>query len=212
MWEVADYRRAFRGKRTDWDKHPFLLGTPTGVIDLADDGKRLINMRDYQITRSTLVDPANDSRGAVKYLTALKMIYKRNPEVIDFLQEFGGYCPTADVREDILVVAFGTGGNGKTVVFKPLTDVAGTYAHVMAVESVMETTRPPHPEDMARLERVRLAIVPEIPENAAGIRNGSSCYQGARSFPPAICTARRSISGVRTVRRRGPSPLRYNLS
>jgi len=69
------------------------------------------------------------------------------------------------MREEILPVAYGRGGNGKTVVFNTLLNIAGTYGHVMAAEALMQTSSPRHPEELARLEGIRLAIASEIPED-----------------------------------------------
>jgi putative DNA primase/helicase len=124
--KTARFRRSFRSKPNDWDRQPFLIGTPDGVVDIENGGRRLDPKREYYMTRSTLVAPADTSDGATQWHMALALIYRLNPEMIPFIQELGGYALTGDVREEIIPVAFGPGGNGKTVVFNTLLNIAAT--------------------------------------------------------------------------------------
>jgi putative DNA primase/helicase len=158
---TARNRSSLSSEPKDWDADPFLLGTPNGVVDLRT-GKLLEPKREYRITKSTAVTPADTSAGAVRWLKALHLIYQDDEEQIEHVQKLLGYCCTGDVREDLIAVAIGKGGNGKTVVWATAARILGTYAHVMAAEALMETYAPRHPEELARLQGVRLAIASEI--------------------------------------------------
>lgn len=160
---MARNRSTLSSEPKDWDADPFLLGTPDGVIDLRT-GKKLEAKREFRITKSTAVVPADTSDGAVQWLRALNLIYPNAPEQIEYVQKVLGYCCTGNVQEDLIAVATGKGGNGKTIVWGTPARILGTYAHVMAAESLMETYAPRHPEELARLQGMRLAIASEIPE------------------------------------------------
>lgn len=164
---LARNRATMSSQPADWDTQPFLLGTPDGVIDL-ETGKRLDPKREHRITKSTAVVPADTSAGAEQWLMALHLIYRDDAEMVEYVQKKAGYALTADVREDSVDVPFGPGGNGKTLVFGTLTGIMGDYAHVMAAEALMETYGERHPEELARLVGVRLAIASEISEGKTG--------------------------------------------
>lgn len=159
---LAGKRASLSSTRKDWDSQPLLLGTPDGVIDF-ESGKRLDPKREYRITKSTAVVPAETSDGAVNWRMALDLIYQSDQAMISHVQKLLGYSATADVREDTVVVPHGRGGNGKTLVFGTAAKVLGTYAHSLAAEALMETYGERHPEELARLEGVRMALGSEIP-------------------------------------------------
>ena len=160
---IARNRSSLSSEPRDWDADPFLLGTPDGVIDLRT-GNRLDPKREYRITKSTAVVPAESSADAVQWLKALALIYQGDAEQIEYVQKVLGYCCTGDVREDLIAVATGKGGNGKTVVWATAARILGTYAHMLAAEALMETYAARHPEELARLQGMRLWLASEIPE------------------------------------------------
>jgi putative DNA primase/helicase len=160
---LAKNRSTLSSEPKDWDADTMLLGTPDGVINL-ETGRRLDPKREYRITKSTAVMPADSSGGATKWLMALHLIYQGDESLIEYIQKLIGYACTGDVREDLIAIAFGRGGNGKTLVWSTAARILETYAHVMAAEALMETYAPRHPEEIARLQGVRLAIASEIPE------------------------------------------------
>jgi putative DNA primase/helicase len=96
----------------------------------------------------------------------LHLIYENDEGRIDFLQKYFGYCATGDVREDLLLIALGRGGNGKTLIFGTGVGIFGTYGHVMAAEALMKVYGVRHPEELVRLIGVRLAIASEIQDGA----------------------------------------------
>jgi len=160
---IAKNRNSLSSEPKDWDADPFLLGTPDGVIDLRT-GNRLDPKREYRITKSTAVVPAKTSDDADQWMKALDLIYQGDAEQIEHVQKVLGYCSTGDVREDLIAVATGRGGNGKTVVWATAARILGTYAHVLAAEALMETSAARHPEELARLQGMRLWLASEIPE------------------------------------------------
>lgn len=209
---IARHRSSLSSEPSEWDANPFLLGTPDGVIDL-ESGKRLDPKREYRITKSTAIVPADTSDGAVRWKKALELIYQGDAEQIEHVQKLLGYCSSGDVREDLIGVATGKGGNGKTLIWGTATRILGTYGHVMAAEALMETYAPRHPEELARLQGARLILASEIPEgkiwNAERLKMLSGrddipardMYGKSFFFPPSgkIIILGNHLPGLRTV-------------
>jgi putative DNA primase/helicase len=65
----------------------------------------------------------------------------------------------------------------------------------MAAEALMETYAPRHPEELARLQDVRLAIASEIPEGRTWNAERLKMLSGREDIPArATCTAKVSFS------------------
>jgi D5 N terminal like len=64
---MARNRSSLSSEPKDWDANPLLLGTPDGVWDL-ETSRRLDPKREFRITKSTAVVPAETSDGAVQWL------------------------------------------------------------------------------------------------------------------------------------------------
>jgi putative DNA primase/helicase len=143
----------------------------------------------------------------------LNLIYRGDLEQIEHIQKLLAYFATGDVQEDLIAVAIGPGGNGKTLIWNTAANILGTYAHFMAAEALMETYAPRHPEELARLQGVRWAIASEIPEgtnwNAERLKMLSGrdqipardMYGKSFSFPPTqkLLIHGNHLPGLRTV-------------
>ena len=84
---VERYARADRGlvaEQSTWDSDPFLLGTPTGTVDLRTGVLREASSGDY-ISKITACPPA-DSAECPLWLKFLTEATSGNTELIGFLQ------------------------------------------------------------------------------------------------------------------------------
>jgi putative DNA primase/helicase len=156
----ADRRLTMQGE--DWDQDPLLLATPGGTVDLRTGRLRPADQGDY-ITKCTAVAPGGD---CPLWRQTLGQIFPDEPEKIDFLQVFGGYCLTGLVREEVLLFPYGGGSNGKDTAFDTIFQIMGDYATAVASSTLMEQRYQQHPAEIARLRGARLALSSEVEKGA----------------------------------------------
>lgn len=147
----------------DWDSDPFMLGTPSSVVDLCSGTVKPRGRRDFLLC-STSVDPAPSSSPPVAWLSFIDTITGGDKELAEFLQRLSGYAATGSTKEQKMFFAFGAGRNGKStwlnVLLAILTDHYGrTISPKLLVDKRMEQ----HPTDLAHLMGARLARASEIP-------------------------------------------------
>ncbi len=141
-----------------WDRDPWLLGTPGGTVDLRTGEVRDASPEDY-ITKATAVVPAPQGTPTPpRWAAFLERIMGGNEEQVGYMQRFAGYALTGSIREHAFVFGHGTGANGKGVFTGTLQGVLGDYALTVPTEMLMVTRGEHHPTELARLRGVRLAI------------------------------------------------------
>jgi putative DNA primase/helicase len=153
----ADQRLAVTAKI--WDRAPFLLGTPGGVVDLRAGTLRPARPDDY-ITKLTAVAPG-DSAEPELWLQFLEQATLGDTGLMRFLQQIAGYSLTGDVREHALIFCYGSGGNGKGVFIHTLKDIWRDYASVAPMDTFVEAHGDRHPTELAMLRGARLVVAEE---------------------------------------------------
>lgn len=146
---------------TIWDTDPFLLGTPSGTVDLRTGKLNRANPRDH-ITRQTTVAPASGSPDL--WLTFLDEALDGDAEMIRFVQQWAGYCLTGDTREHALLFIYGPGGNGKSVFLNTLAAILGDYTATAAMEVFTASKFDRHSTELAMLAGARLVTASETEE------------------------------------------------
>ena len=144
-----------------WDRDPWLLGTPAGTVDLRTGTTRDPDRRDY-ITKTTAVAPAQEGTPKPLWDAFLQQAMQDNEELVAYLQRFAGYALTGSVREHAFVFGYGSGANGKGVLTGALQGALGDYAMTVPTDVLMVSRTERHPTEVARLRGVRLAIGSEI--------------------------------------------------
>ena len=135
-----------------WDREPWLLNTPGGVVDL-HTGTIMPHDRAQAMTKITAATPQGDCpiwRGFLATVTGGDL------ELQSYLQRMAGYCLTGVTSEHAMFFLYGTGANGKSVFANILTAILGDYATVAAMDMFMATTSERHPTDMAGLRGARI--------------------------------------------------------
>jgi putative DNA primase/helicase len=146
-----------------WDRDPYLLGTPSGTVDLKTG--RLVQARPQDfITRSTTAAPADASSSCPIWLKFLTEATAHDPELLQYLQRFAGYCLTGETSEHILLFIYGDGGTGKTTFVNTLLRLLGDYAVQAAMETFTSRPIDRHPEELASLAGSRLVVASETEE------------------------------------------------
>lgn len=145
-----------------WDRDPFLLGTPEGVVDLRT-GRRRTSNPDDGITKTTAVAPAGNADCAL-WTHFLMETTGGDDEMVRFLRQWIGYCLTGDTREHSLVFLFGPGGNGKSVLLNTVTGMLGGYATTATMDAFIAAHGERHSTDLAMLHGARMVTASETEE------------------------------------------------
>lgn len=146
----------------DFDSDPWLLNTPAGTVDLRT-GEMRAHRRGDGITKVTPIVPSNDTPRL--WLDCLKTWTRGDADLEAFLQRLAGYFCTGSVKDEILTIVHGPGGNGKTKFVETLRACLGhDYVTGVAMETLIVTSGEQHPTDIADLRAKRLAIATETEE------------------------------------------------
>ena len=143
----------------NFDCHPDLLNVGNGVVDLRT-GERLPHDPRLLLTKFTPTDYCPDATHA-DWDTALTAIPENRREWVQtrFGQAISGH-PTPD---DLLVILWGAGENGKTTFTVGIACAAGEHATIVP-ERVLLANPGDHPTEMMTLRGARLALLEETPE------------------------------------------------
>lgn len=118
--------------------------------------------RDARMTRCAPVhyDP---NANAPQWHAFLESILP-DPEVRQFLQRFAGYLLTGETSEQVMVVFYGTGANGKSTMIETLGDVMGDYRESVPIATFLHDDRAGGGDatpDIAKLPGARLVLASE---------------------------------------------------
>jgi putative DNA primase/helicase len=147
-----------------WDRDPFLLGTPSGAVDLKSGELKPANQKDY-ITKCVSVAPAPKGTPYPRFKKFLMEATSGDLGLQRFLQQWAGYCLTGVIREHALVFIYGTGGNGKSAFVKVLTEIISGYAKTAAMDTFVATRNQRHLTELAMLKGARLVTASETEQN-----------------------------------------------
>lgn len=154
----ADRRHAATARQ--WDTDPWLLNTPSGVVDLRN-GSLQPQRRDAYMTKITSVSPGGD---CPTWRQFLEVATHGDTELQTFMQRLAGYSLTGITREQILAFVYGPGGNGKGTFINTLQWVMGDYATTAAMDLFTERKHEGHPTELAGLMGARLVTAQETEE------------------------------------------------
>jgi putative DNA primase/helicase len=154
------------------DSNKLLFAVGNGVVDLSTGA--LVDPNPKQlITIGSDVDYDPDARCPLWEQTILE-VFDGDFEVADFFQRLVGYTLLGDPVENLLVIPYGSGANGKSTVFGVLREVFGQHS-ATAGSSTFTSEREfgsgagaPR-EDLLRLRTSRLVLVSE-PEEGSHLR------------------------------------------
>jgi putative DNA primase/helicase len=158
---LARADRAHARTAEDFDRDPWALNTPAGTINLRTGAMRPARRGDH-MTKRTAVAPFGI---APLWRECLDVWTDGDGELQAFLQRFAGYSLTGSVREEVLLIVYGPGGNGKSKWIETQRQALGPdYAGGVAMETLVVTHGEQHPTDLADLRGKRLAVAVETEE------------------------------------------------
>ena len=143
-----------------WDRDPWLLSTPGGVIDLRT-GKSRPPEPDDHMTKITAVAPG----GACPIWECfIVRITNGDASLAKFLQRVMGCSLTGLTAEHALFFCYGTGANGKSAFTNTIAVISGEYHKAAPIETFVACAVDHHPTDLAGLQGSRVVTSPETEE------------------------------------------------
>jgi P4 family phage/plasmid primase-like protien len=153
---------AMRISASEFDRHPWQLNTPGGIVDLRT-GDMAAATPALLHSKQTTVTPDAAMRTPL-WDQFLKSTFQGNVALERYMQRLAGLMFIGEVLEHILPFAHGPGGNGKGVFAEVLSAIAGDYA-TSAPQGFLVVGRDKHETELAKLQGRRLVIASEINEN-----------------------------------------------
>ncbi len=149
----------------DLDANPFLLCTPDATYDLRLGlaGAREHSPEDF-ITKTTTVSPGE--RGKQIWLDCLDTIFCSNQELINYVQMICGLAAIGKVEVEALIIAYGSGRNGKSTFWNSVSRVLGLYSGNISADTLTFGCRRNVKPEMAEVKGKRLLIAAEMQEGA----------------------------------------------
>ncbi len=144
------------------DADPWALNTPTGVVDLRSGEVRRAKPGDLLTKLAGVGYRAGADQSA--WRGVVSDVCGGDVELMGFLQRWFGYCLTGDVREQVFVVHWGTGRNGKSTILDTVARVMGDYAGVAPPGLLASSERgggDRHPTEIAGLRGRRMVTAHE---------------------------------------------------
>jgi putative DNA primase/helicase len=153
----------FADKGDNWDTDEMLLGCENGIIDLRTGALRPGKPED-RITMSTGLDYDPNAK-CPRWEKFLREIFankegKPDEHLIDWLWRVLGYTITGDMTEQIMMMGYGEGGNGKSKFFEAIEHALGDYAHNTPF-STFRLPQTPSTNDLADLRSRRFVVSSE---------------------------------------------------
>ena len=145
-----------------WDADPWLLNTPTGVIDLRTGKRRDQLPKDY-MTKVTAVAP-DASCPTPLWSKFLATVTNNDGDLASYLARVSGYALTGSVQEHALFFHYGLGGNGKGVFGNAVSGIMGDYHRTAPIETFTASNTDRHPTELAMLRGARLVTATETEE------------------------------------------------
>ncbi|NDJ59875.1 MAG: hypothetical protein GYB67_02050, partial [Chloroflexi bacterium] len=161
---VAQTDRALARTPEGWDGNPWLLNTPTGIVDLTTGTVRAHDPNRY-CTKITAVGPAEQGIAACPlWLRFIADVTGGDDNRAQYLQRVVGYCLSGSTREHALFFAHGPGGNGKSVFVDTIGKLLKNYAKTAPMDTFTAARGERHPTDLAMMRGARLVAAQETEE------------------------------------------------
>lgn len=180
---------------SELDKHSGLLCVQNGVVDLKT-GRLMEPDPSYRMTRCCSCDYVPEAKAPL-FKKVLSDAFYDDREMCEFFMLLMGYAIVGDPVQDIMVIPYGNGSNGKSTIFGTIRKVLGTYARSCAPETFVSDGKGSNGggprEDIVRLQGARFVYVAE-PDEGAELREGAiKGMTGGDSIPARAMYARISI-------------------
>ena len=157
---LAKADRKHASTHDQWDRDPWLLNTPRGIVDLTNGSLRPSDPARH-MTKTTAATPFGECPMWLKFLVR---ITDNDARLQSYLQRVAGYCLTGLIKEHALFFGHGTGRNGKGTFLNTITAILADYAIVANIETFTASGTSRHLTELARLQGARLVVSQETEE------------------------------------------------
>lgn len=167
MIEVAKSIENVTIQPTKFDQDNFLFCVKNGILDLKENKLIEFNKEQY-ISKQSLVKYDKNAK-CDNWIKFLNKIFDNNQEIINYLKRAVGYSLTGSTEEQIMLLLWGSGSNGKSVFCETLKLLHGDYAVSTNIDMLLIDSKgkaDTSTNSLARLKGQRLVLGSEIPQNA----------------------------------------------
>lgn len=158
----------------DLNKHKHLLGVLNGMVNLRTGVLMEADPMMY-ITTVTACNYVVGARCPIFEQVVSDSMFG-NSDLMRCIWTLFGYTIQGDPKEDIMVIPYGNGCNGKSTIFETFRKMLGGYARSAAADSFVSDGKGGGGggarEDLVRLQGARCVVVNE-PDEGAELREGS---------------------------------------
>ncbi len=153
---------AMRIPASQFDRHPWQLNTPGGVVNLRT-GEIATATPALFHSKQTVCAP-DAAMPTPLWDKFLQVTFQSNAPLERYVKRLAGLTFIGEVLEHILPFAHGPGGNGKGVFAEVLSAIAGDYA-TSAPQGFLVAGRDKHETELANLQGRRMVVASEVNEN-----------------------------------------------
>ena len=149
-----------------------LVGCRTAVVDLEAASEAPVTPENW-ITKQCNAD-FDIAASSPAWIDFVNQIFAGNQDVISYVQKALGMAVGHGNKEQIMLLLYGTGANGKSVFLKVVQEIFGDYAKQVSPETLTDSKKAGGGarEDLIRLRGCRLLVTSETEEHdtlAAGL-------------------------------------------
>lgn len=137
--DLATYHPLIASVPDQWDQDPWLLGTPNGVVDLRWGVLRPMDATDH-IRFSTGCVP-DWSCPTPRWTRFIHELVRGDWELAAFIQRAAGMAAAGVIKEHVLLLGYGPGGNGKGTLLRTLQHALGDYAMTASMDLLLDKGR-----------------------------------------------------------------------
>jgi putative DNA primase/helicase len=141
---------------TEFDADPWLLNTAKHVLDLRT-GQARDHDPDDLLTKLCPVVYDPDAQCPM-WLRFLERIFAGDAELIAVVQRVLGAALAGIIRENVFIILWGTGANGKSVLMRVMLHLFGSYGLTLRADVFIDRKNDPQGFALADLPGVRLAV------------------------------------------------------
>ena len=160
---------------SELDKHSHYLGATNGVIDLRT-GELLPPDPELRITCTVGCDYDPDATAPL-WAQTVSDVFNNDNDMVEFFQRLVGYSAMGNPSQDVMVIPYGNGANGKSTLLGTVRKVFGGYAKSAEASTFVSESKGMSGaggarEDLVRLKGARFVYVNEPDENSE-LREGA---------------------------------------
>ena len=149
-----------------YDKDPMLFNVMNGTVSL-EDGKLYKHDRNDLCSKMGNVHFDSEAQ-APKFKKMMSDIMLGREGMIDWLQQYFGYCLTGLPPDRVMAIFWGSGSNGKSSIINIASHILGSYASSARVETFIQSdSMDKIGQDIVQLRGARMIV---IQETSAGQR------------------------------------------